>query len=214
MVIYKITNLVNGKFYIGKDKYNKETYYGSGMIINQAIAKHGKENFKREIVEYCNSEDHMNEREVYWIDKLNARERGIGYNIHKGGTFGGDVFTNHPNRELYRKRISEAAKKTNARNREIHRKNSTELWKDPEYRTKVLENQKKTMSSDEYRKKRTKMMKEICNTPEQRAIRSKNASGTNNSNYKGPYYVLQGTILEEFTFKKEMTNKEWKSRIQ
>lgn len=92
MVIYKTTNLKNGKFYIGKDVKNKKSYLGSGKVLKQAIEKYGKENFKKEILEYCTDLNHLDEREVYWIDKLNAIEEG--YNLTEGGT-GGDTWTNN-----------------------------------------------------------------------------------------------------------------------
>ena len=53
--IYKITNLIDNKIYIGKstrcNKWYIEHYYGSGIVIKQAIAKYGKQNFKKEILE-------------------------------------------------------------------------------------------------------------------------------------------------------------------
>lgn len=51
--IYKTTNLINGKFYIGKHKSEKydPSYYGSGKIIRLAIKKYGLENFKNEVLE-------------------------------------------------------------------------------------------------------------------------------------------------------------------
>jgi len=88
MIIYKTTNLKNGKFYIGKDAKNKKSYLGSGKVLKQAIEKYGKENFKKEILEYCTDLEHLDEREIYWIDKLNAVEEG--YNLTEGGT-GGDT---------------------------------------------------------------------------------------------------------------------------
>ena len=51
MVIYKTTNLLNGKFYIGKDEKNNPEYLGSGKILKQSISKHGVEQFKKEILE-------------------------------------------------------------------------------------------------------------------------------------------------------------------
>jgi len=94
MIIYKTTNLVNGKFYIGKDAKNKRTYLGSGKILKQSIQKYGKENFVKEILEYCTDLEHLSQREIYWIDKLNAIEKG--YNLTEGGT-GGDTWTNNDN---------------------------------------------------------------------------------------------------------------------
>lgn len=102
MVIYKITNLINGKIYIGKQVRNNPNYYGSGLIIKQSIQKYGKENFSKDIICECESLDELNEKEIYWIEKLNAIEKG--YNITKGGD-GGDTTTNHPNKyEIIEKR--------------------------------------------------------------------------------------------------------------
>ena len=39
MYVYKTTNLVNGKMYIGKTKYDKPLYFGSGKLIQIAIKK-------------------------------------------------------------------------------------------------------------------------------------------------------------------------------
>jgi group I intron endonuclease len=92
MVIYKTTNLVNGKFYIGKDVKNKKSYLGSGKVLKQAIQKYGKDNFKKEILERCNTLEELDEREKYWIKELKAIENG--YNLTEGGT-GGDTWTNN-----------------------------------------------------------------------------------------------------------------------
>lgn len=97
MIIYKTTNLINGKFYIGKDSKNDPNYLGSGKILKKAFKRYGIENFKKEIIEECTSEDHLNERERYWITFLLCRERDDCYNIGEGG-IGGDNITYHPNR--------------------------------------------------------------------------------------------------------------------
>ena len=51
--IYKTTNLVNGKIYVGKHEFSKDkrlnsSYLGSGVALKRAIIKYGKENFNRE----------------------------------------------------------------------------------------------------------------------------------------------------------------------
>lgn len=108
MVIYKTTNLINGKIYIGKNKGNNNWYLGSGKLLLYAIKKYGKENFKKEILEECYSLEHMKEREVFWINKLNSRNRNIGYNIQIGGD-GGDNYSNMSTEQLLavKKKISE-----------------------------------------------------------------------------------------------------------
>ena len=87
MIVYRTTNLVNGKFYIGKDQKNDPSYLGSGRRFKLAVKKYGKENFQKEILEYCTA-DNIDEREIYWIKVTNAIQEG--YNISTGGT-GGDL---------------------------------------------------------------------------------------------------------------------------
>jgi group I intron endonuclease len=81
MVVYKTTNLVNGKSYIGKDKHNNPNYLGSGKRLHSAIKKYGKENFKKEILEYCNTYDELRDKEVFWIKKFDAATSTKFYNI-------------------------------------------------------------------------------------------------------------------------------------
>lgn len=85
MIIYKVTNLINGKIYIGQDSKNNINYYGSGKIIIKAIKKYGKINFKKETLENCYTTDELNEREKYWIKLYNSQDKSIGYNILEGG---------------------------------------------------------------------------------------------------------------------------------
>jgi group I intron endonuclease len=81
--IYKTTNLLNGKTYIGK-KYGcfDHNYYGSGMILKQAIEKYGKNNFEITILAECDCEDTLNNTEKLFI------ANGTDYNIAEGGAGG------------------------------------------------------------------------------------------------------------------------------
>ena len=88
MIIYKTTNILNNKIYIGQDKNNNPSYYGSGKKLQRSIKKYGKENFTKEILEYCVDETHLNEREIHWISYYNSQDRNIGYNISEGGKEG------------------------------------------------------------------------------------------------------------------------------
>jgi group I intron endonuclease len=105
MIIYKTTNKLNGKIYVGFDSLNRpiEKYAGSGLLIKKAIEKYGLRNFEKEILEHV-SEENWQEREQYWIEKLNAQENG--YNITPGG-MGGDTLSNHPELDQIRKKLSE-----------------------------------------------------------------------------------------------------------
>lgn len=91
MYIYKTTNLINGKFYIGKRVYRKRDdnwYLGSGIYLNRAIQKYGRTNFKKEIIEWCDNKEDLCKREIFWIKELDANNPLIGYNISKGGEGG------------------------------------------------------------------------------------------------------------------------------
>lgn len=54
-LVYKTTNLINGRYYIGvhKTKNLNDGYLGSGKILLQAVEKNGKENFYREVLKFC-----------------------------------------------------------------------------------------------------------------------------------------------------------------
>ena len=83
-IIYKTTNLVNGKIYVGQDSNDNKRYLGSGTLFLLSIKKYGKDNFKKEILEYCALEL-LNEREQYWIKELDSNNLDIVYNLTTGG---------------------------------------------------------------------------------------------------------------------------------
>ena len=91
MYIYVIQNLINYKIYVGKSKKinNKENYFGSGVVINKAIKKYGKENFHKSIlISSITSEIKLNILEKFYIKLFNSQDRLIGYNIADGGDGG------------------------------------------------------------------------------------------------------------------------------
>ena len=84
--IYKITNKINGKKYVGQsnniNRRFSEHCLRSEIPIDIAIQKYGKENFIFEVLEEC-SLDELNSKETYWIEKENAFKDG--YNCNIGG---------------------------------------------------------------------------------------------------------------------------------
>lgn len=84
--VYKTTNLVSGKVYIGQHHGDFDIHYhGSGNLIRAAVKKYGVWNFKTELLEECVDDNQLNEKEIFWIEYFNSRNLEIGYNIHRGG---------------------------------------------------------------------------------------------------------------------------------
>lgn len=133
--IYVITNLNNNKKYVGLTRKTAEQRFeehinnaleGEDTILYNAIRKHGKENFKVEVLETgIDNADDLKEREKYWIKELNthAFTGGHGYNM----TIGGDGFVGGRLSKRSRRKLSEAHKgkvfteKTRIKMREAHK---------------------------------------------------------------------------------------------
>lgn len=93
--IYKITNRINGHYYIGqsvgvKKRFREHCFAAAhsdnkdhNSPIHRALAKYGKDNFIFEIIEEC-SKEKLDKREIFWINTLKATSNG-NYNILIGG---------------------------------------------------------------------------------------------------------------------------------
>jgi hypothetical protein len=89
--VYKITNLINDNIYIGVHKTNnlEDGYLGSGKILSHAIEKHGKENFKKEIISFFASYEEALEHEKSIVNEEFVSRKDT-YNIRLGGLGGFD----------------------------------------------------------------------------------------------------------------------------
>jgi len=87
-VIYLITNLLNGKKYVGKTtqtlKRRINQHKHGNIHIDKTIRKYGWENFKVEVLEECYTVEQLNEREIFWISALSCKHPN-GYNHTDGG---------------------------------------------------------------------------------------------------------------------------------
>lgn len=92
--IYKITNKINGKIYIGQScniekrlqdhKYHATCTSKPAHYIDRAIKKRGVDNFDYEVIEECKIEE-LNDREIYWIKYFDSSNSEKGYNLSLGG---------------------------------------------------------------------------------------------------------------------------------
>ena len=84
-IIYKTTNLLNGKYYIGKHQTKDldDGYMGSGKYLKRAINQYGLDNFHKEILHVFDNESDMNnkEKELVFLSEMS-------YNLCLGGKGG------------------------------------------------------------------------------------------------------------------------------
>jgi group I intron endonuclease len=133
--IYKVTNTINGKIYVGKQTSTNKNYYGSGKLVKQAIKKYGRENFTKEIIDEVVGDVLGSETEIYWITKLNALD---GYNLEIHGN-GGEIS------ERQRTMNSETVKKL--------WKDPTSIFNSPDYRKRLSDAGKKRVWTEETKQK-------------------------------------------------------------
>lgn len=106
--VYKITNKLNGKIYIGMSKNLKNRWSANGIHYKQskrfynAIQKYGWNNFNKEILVDNLSFEEACSLEKENIVKYNSRNRYVGYNIAEGGN-GGIIYLTHPKGMLGKK---------------------------------------------------------------------------------------------------------------
>ena len=136
-VIYKLTNIINGKVYIGQTKNSlrkrlishisqaKPNTKSKKHYLQYAIIKYGLDNFVVDILETCPSKL-LNDREKFWIKKFNSAVSTKGYNC----TYGGDG--NNSSREIRKS----TRQKISLANRI--------KWKDPLYKKHQIESRKES----------------------------------------------------------------------
>jgi hypothetical protein len=127
--VYQITNLINGKIYVGKHKSSKHPadngYYGSGKQIKAAIEKYGIENFKKEVLHYCSSKDEMANKELSIVTEDFVKRKDT-YNMHKGGLGGWDHYNGS---DKHREKSRLGGRKSSSR--------ANNPFKDPEFQKTV-----------------------------------------------------------------------------
>ena len=164
-IIYKTTNLINNKYYIGKHKQSSlefDGYLGSGSALKKAVKKYGSENFKRETLKVFNTEEESYQYEALLVEK--HLSNSMCYNLAPGGS--GCNIKNHSNDTKQKMSISakkrwenethlfqERANRYKGPDGEEQLKKMSErtssLWQDPDY----VKSQMKSRSTSQYKKK-------------------------------------------------------------
>lgn len=113
--IYKVTNILNGKVYVGKHQTNNpnDGYYGSGKFIKTAIKKYGKENFIKEVLFVFETEAEMNSKEKELITEEFVSRKDT-YNAGIGGE-GGPHFKGKSHSDDAKKKMASFKGKTHSK---------------------------------------------------------------------------------------------------
>lgn len=165
-LIYKVTNLINGKCYIGKtSKTIEERRYEheyeadnipSNKVFHKALRKYSRDSFEWEIIDYGNSDDELSQKEMFWIDHYKSyigRPDAHGYNM----TLGGEGGMGYRHTEEAKAKMSEHWKGIRVgENHPMYGRNHTE-----EARTKMSKAHKGKKLSDKTRKKMSKRMQGV-----------------------------------------------------
>lgn len=132
-VIYKYTNRINGKVYIGQtiDEVrrinNHKKLYGDSLF-HRALKKYGFDSFDYEVIERVD-ESQLDEQEIFWISYYKSNDRTFGYNL----TTGGDGLRGYRYTEEQRKRRSEQSKGnksfTGHTHTEVYKQKMSDLFK-------------------------------------------------------------------------------------
>lgn len=211
--IYKITNLKNGKFYIGKT-YDIEKRWKQHLSLAgkkrhpfyDAIAHYGAENFIIEVVDKTDV-SLINDLEKKWILETNAIK--LGYNITEGGT-GGDTFSNKSNelkdvtREKLRKYISE----NNPMYNEIVKEKYKKIINAPNHRQKISNGVLNAYKNPQYKQKISDGLKLALQSPELRKKWSECKTGNQNGRALGCVIItdLNGNQTKYETAKEAAKN--------
>lgn len=154
--IYKITNKINNKIYIGQtiktrptDRFSQHKYYArhleqenSVSYLHRAMNSEGVDIFSFEIIEEIENE-FLSEREIYWIAFYNSISPN-GYNLTKGGE--GTAGYSRPQSLEEKEKRKESNKRfyiNHPEARSYLSERTKKLWENEEYRKKVTESNKK-----------------------------------------------------------------------
>lgn len=95
--IYKLTNTVNGKIYVGQttidvhkylDSVLHKTKFNDHRLLDKAIRKYGPDAWAYELLATAESREELDALEIHYIAKLDCRNTAVGYNICRGGERG------------------------------------------------------------------------------------------------------------------------------
>lgn len=198
-LVYKITNTVNGKIYIGFTRYTLEGRWKQHVKLahkqqyplQRAIAKHGVKKFKIETllededVVWC-----LNVAEPFFIAYYNSTDFDVGYNVSSGGS--------STKIQVLDESIKNLSKRQKAvwKNPELRKSQSAIAklkWQDPDFRRKQSKAYKAIKKDPSYKAKQSAASKANWQNPEYRA----RISAAVKANWQNPEFLAKQKAGQE-----------------
>lgn len=169
--IYKTVNLVNQRYYFGMHSTNdiNDGYLGSGTYLRRSIVKYGKENFKIEILEFCNSREELvaKEKEIVTLQEITKKEC---MNLKPGGKGG---FANKEHAYKFHAAGGRTVRRLHGQ------RHNNRMKTDPEYRIKISqkisETQKGRPGTFKGRKHTPETISKMCQSKKDHGKGSRNS---------------------------------------
>ena len=204
--IYQITNIINGKIYIGAHQTANldDTYLSSSKPVADAIKKYGKENFKKDVIHMFKDRTSMYLKEAKIVNEEFVKRKDT-YNIKPGGLGGFYHINNNPEKRQHTSMLSSMKNKGQVRHRptaeekeasKIRNKKMYELGIGP-YSKESKEKCKQLVYSEEKRRRLRAVMK-----------------GKNNGMFGSAFYVNMDTNEKRRFLKNEIIPDGWVTIVQ
>lgn len=228
--IYKITNNINGKTYVGQSnnierrfaqhKSPNEQERAQSKPLYKAFKKYGIEHFSFEVIEECSIEE-LDNREIYWIKELNSLVSQNGYNISEGD--GGASGENHPKHKLTKDDVIDIRTRYNNRERckeveklysdRIGHSGFSKIWKGETWKDVMPEVY--TVENKEFHKHNTAQIgsengRALLNEEDVIAIRLRKKNG---EHWRAVYEDYKFTGIKDKCFQQTWLGYNWKSVV-